>query len=530
MAEQNGYDGNGQNGSAPNGFRGVHQTVQSMTRDALAVTFRHRRLIRKAFLWTLLGGILAVMVFGIKYESDAEIAVRLWTRTPAAVTPDQSPRPLPPSDNSATEEMINSEIELLTSDDVLQHVVVTCNLEYGEKKWYTPYKLKVYRAIPGYWDTLIPKAVAKLNNDLEVDEVKSSSMLTISYSDKDMDQAACVTRALTNFFMAKHVATWRPARMFDFFSEQANDYRQRLYDDEQKLLEFARSQDAVDAPVQMGLNVNQEAQFLSALRQTQAQIAGTQEQARANQTLEASLPPRIATNQTISDNFQLVADLKTTLVNLQIQRTSLLNKYDPSYPLVKVIDTQIAQARQAIADQESQPVRENNSGQNPVYVQVQQSLAAAQAQLPDLQAKAASEAESVKKYHQEALEFDAKAVTQADLQREIGATQSNYLLYLTKREEARIEDMLDARRVDNVVIIKQPTVPVIASFSPPLLILLALVLAAVISVALAFVVDFLDPSFRTPDEVQEFLNVPVFASIPESGQETAVGAVSKNGH
>jgi len=530
MAEQNGQNGNGQNGSGPNGFRAMHQTVQSMTRDALAVTFRHRRLIRQAFLWTLLGGILAVMVFGIKYESDAEIAMRPWSRTPAAVTPDQSPRPLPPNDNGATEMMINSEIELLTSDDMLQHVVVTCNLQYGEKKWFTPYKLAIYRAIPGYWDTLIPRAISKLNNDLEIDEVKSSNMLTISYSAKDTDEAACVTRALTNFYMAKHVATWRPAKMFDFFSEQAGDYRQRLSDDEQKLLEFARTQDAVDAPVQMGLNVNQESQFLSSLRQTQAQIAGTEEQMRANQAMASSLPPRIATNQTVSDNFQLVADLKTTLVNLQIQRTSLLNKYDPNYPLVKVIDTQIAQARQAIADQENQPVHENNSGQNPVYVQVQQSLAASQALLPDLQAKAASEAESVKKYHQEALEFDAKAITQADLQRDIGAMQGNYLLYLTKREEARIEDMLDARRVDNVVIVKQPTVPVIASFSPPLLVVLALVLAAIISVALAFIVDFLDPSFRTPDEVQEFLNVPVFASIPESGQEAAVGAVSKNGH
>jgi len=530
MAEQNGNGSGSGNGAGGGGFRGMNQTIQSMSRDALAVTFRHRSLIRKAFLWTLLGGILAVVLFGIKYESDAEIAVRLWTRTPAAVTPDQSPRPLPPSDNGATEEMINSEIELLTSNDILQHVVVSCNLQYGDKKWYTPYKLKVYHLIPGYWDTLIPKAVDKLNNDLEVDEVKSSNMLTISYSAKDMDEAACVTRALTNFYMAKHVTTWRPERMFDFFSQQADSYRRRLYADEQSLLDFARTQDAVDAPVQMGLDVNQESQFLANLRQTQAMIAGTQEQIRANKGLEAGTPERVATNQTVSDNFQLVADLKTTLVNLQIQRTSLLNKYDPNYPLVKVVDNQIAQARQAIADQETQPVHENNSGQNPVYVQVEESLAQGQASLPDLQAKAAAESDTVQKYHEEAMAFDQKAMKQADLQREISATQGNYLLYLTKREEARIEDMLDARRVDNVVVVKEPTVPVIASFSPPLLVLLALVLAVILAVALAFVVDYLDPSFRTPDEVQEFLNVPVFASIPEGGQEMPVEVETRNGH
>ena len=61
-------------------FKSMHQTIQSLSRDAVAVTFRRRRLIRKAFVWSLLGGILAVMLFGILYESDSEIAVRPWTR------------------------------------------------------------------------------------------------------------------------------------------------------------------------------------------------------------------------------------------------------------------------------------------------------------------------------------------------------------------------------------------------------------------------------------------------------------------
>jgi uncharacterized protein involved in exopolysaccharide biosynthesis len=511
------------------GFRHLNQTIQSLTRDALAVTFRRRHLIRKAFLWTLLGGILAVMVFGIGYESQSEIVIRPWARTPASVTPDDSPRPLLPGDNSAVEEAINSEIELLTSDDILTHVVVTCALQYGEQKWYTPYKLAVYRAIPGYWDTLTPKAVSKLNNDLEIDEVKSSNMLTISYTAKEADESSCVTHALLNFYMAKHVAAWRPAKMFDFFSQQADGYQKRLSADEQKLVDFARDQDAVDPQVQMSLAVNQASQFLSSARQTQASILGTEAQIRASKSLAATLPPRVPANQTVSDNFQLIADLKTSLVQLELQRTQLLVKYDPSYPLVKSIDTQIAQTQQAIADQDAQPVHENTSDQNPVYTQVQESLATTQTMLPSLQAKEGSEAGFARAYHDEALAYEGKAIQQTDLQREVNAMQSNYLLYLSKREQARIEDMLDARRVDNVNVVKQPTIPVIPSFSPLLLVALAFVLAAIIGVALAFVVDYLDPSFRTPDEVQEFLSVPVFASIPERGQEAAIGVTPKNG-
>ncbi|HUI40778.1 MAG TPA: hypothetical protein VL523_02300 [Terriglobia bacterium] len=512
------------------GFRGMHESIQSMSRDALAVTFRRRRLIRKAFLWALLGGVLAVMLFGIQYESDSEIAVRPWARTAAAITPDQSPRPMVPGDNNGVEEAINSEIEILTADDILQHVVVTCGLQYGGKHWYTPYKLDVYRAIPGYWDTLIPNAISKLNGDLEIDEVKTSNMLTIAYTAKDATQAACVTRALMNFYMAKHTATWRPAKIFDFFSEQADDYRKRLYSDEQKLLDFAREQDAADAQAQLGIDVNQEGQFLASLRTVRAGMAANRAQVQSGEEQLKSLPARVDQTQSVSDNYQLMAQLKSSLVNLELQRTSLLVKYDPNYPLVKAVDTQIAQAQQAIADQQAQPVRDNNTGPNPVVMYLQQAGAQDKVLLAGQQDQANILTGIVKQYHDEALAADQKMIAQNDLQREINAMQGNYVLYLSKREEARINDMLDARQVDNVTVMKSPTIPVIPIFDPRVLLLLAVILAAIIAVALAFVVDYLDPSFRTPDEVQEFLNVPVFASIPENGQEAVVGAVSKNGH
>jgi uncharacterized protein involved in exopolysaccharide biosynthesis len=330
--------------------------------------------------------------------------------------------------------------------------------------------------------------------------------------------------------MAKHNAAWRPAKMFDFFADQTVDYQKRLYSDEQKLIDFDRTHDAVDAATQLGLDVSNGSQFLATLRQTQASIAGVQEQIRADQAQVASLPPRIPTAQTQSDNAQLLADLKSALANLELQRTALLQKYDPTYPLVTSIDTQIVQAKQAIAAQENVPVRDSTTDQNPVYTQVVEDLTKQHALLPNLQAVAATAAQSVKEYHDAAVEQDQKAMTVADLQREVTAMQGNYLLYLSKREVARIEDMLDARQVNNVTVVKAPTVPVIPTFNPLVLVILAFILAGIIAVSLAFAADYLDPSFRTPDEVQEFLNVPVFASIPDSGQEVAVGTVSKNGH
>jgi capsular polysaccharide biosynthesis protein len=68
-----------------------------------------------------------------------------------------------------------------------------------------------------------------------------------------------------------------------------------------------------------------------------------------------------------------------------------------------------------------------------------------------------------------------------------------------------------------VAIAESPTVP----FEPAgpgkaLILLLALAVAFVCSVVVAFVVDYLDPSFRTPEEVRAFLGVPVLASVSKT--------------
>jgi len=57
-------------------------------------------------------------------------------------------------------------------------------------------------------------------------------------------------------------------------------------------------------------------------------------------------------------------------------------------------------------------------------------------------------------------------------------------------------------------------VPALPANSPWLTVLLGGILAAMVSVSLAFAAEYLDDSFHTPDEVKEFLNVPVFAAIP----------------
>ena len=110
--------------------------------------------------------------------------------------------------------------------------------------------------------------------------------------------------------------------------------------------------------------------------------------------------------------------------------------------------------------------------------------------------------------------LDQKDIEQQDLIRTAKAKEANYLLYLNKREEARISDALDTQRIANVAIAEAATVPALPVHPRWLFVLLGILFAILVSAGAAFVADYFDASFRTADEVEAFLDTPVFAAMP----------------
>ena len=115
----------------------------------------------------------------------------------------------------------------------------------------------------------------------------------------------------------------------------------------------------------------------------------------------------------------------------------------------------------------------------------------------------------------ELVDLDRKSVKQSDLLRDTKANEANYLLYLSKREQEKTSDALDLKRIANVAIAAPPSVPILPAYSATLILLIGLLLALFVSVGAAFVAEYLDPSFRTPAEVNDILKMPVLASMPK---------------
>jgi uncharacterized protein involved in exopolysaccharide biosynthesis len=256
------------------------------------------------------------------------------------------------------------------------------------------------------------------------------------------------------------------------------------------------------------------ADFNGSLDTTRASIAEAQKRIADLEGQSQSTPSRLTTQMKKGDNAQVLQNLKATLLTLETKRTELLTKYQPTYPLVVEVDKEISDTRNALTLEETSPVKEETTDQNPTYAWVSSELAKAKADLAGLQARETSLHAIVNVYMAQARKLEEQGIMQSDLMRAQKADEANYLLYTKKREEAKIADALDKDRILNVSVAQGPVVPSLPTRSPWIFGLVACLLASAVSLGVVFALDYADQSFRTPSEVMAELRIPVLAAVP----------------
>jgi uncharacterized protein involved in exopolysaccharide biosynthesis len=266
--------------------------------------------------------------------------------------------------------------------------------------------------------------------------------------------------------------------------------------------------------VQRDIVLQKLSDFRSVLQQTKADLATADERIGSLQKQAGSTPQRLTTSTWKEDNFQVLQGFKNTLMTLQLKRTEYLMKYQPDYPLVQEVDREIAQTQASIAAEESKPIRQETTDRNPTYAWINEELAKTAAERSGLQAKLAATQATVEQYEVQARDLSQKGLTETDLYRTMKNDEENYLLYLHKKEEARMTEALDNTRIVNVSIAEQPVVPTAPFSSPALIVVIGTLVAATLTMGVVFAQEYLDPSFRTPSEVATSLPIPLLAAVP----------------
>ena len=472
-------------------------------REVAMVLFRQR----KAFvcgLGLVLAGAVFYLVGGARYQTQMQVLVgRGRADTPVTA---QENAPVDLTRLAITEEELNSEVELLKDSEVMRKVVEASGL--AKPDW--THFLRPGEGQPAR----VERAARRLGKKLEIESVKKTNLIAVKYSSADPEKGAKVLQTLAQVYIEKHKEVHRPVGELRFFEQQTVESRRQLEEAEQNLLQFTESHAVVIASQQRDLDLVKLSDADASQRQTEISIAETRQRVQELKKQLATLAERTTTQVRTADNPELVGSIKARLLEQELKRTELLTKFEPTHRLVKEADEKIAETRAAIAVEAANPLRDETTDKDKNYEWAKSELQHEQVGLEGLEAKASATAVQVAAYQTRAQQMGADAIAQDDLASTEKAAEESYLLYIKKREEARMGDALDERGIVNVAIAEQPVVAALPLWSVWVVLAAGLVAGGVTGTAAAFAADHLDPAFRTPEEVLAYLGTPVLASLP----------------
>jgi uncharacterized protein involved in exopolysaccharide biosynthesis len=203
-------------------------------------------------------------------------------------------------------------------------------------------------------------------------------------------------------------------------------------------------------------------------------------------------------------------------VELELKEHALLSKYTEQSRLVRNVREEIRMVRKKLTEQEAKRYGKTRSGVNITYQRLQEDLLRNEAELKAIRAKKKTQGAHLSAYQKKLEKLNRIEVELNQLKQQVDVDRQNYRLYLSKFEESRISDAMDTEKIANVNIIEPAQSP-LKPVSPKIMLnmMLAIFLGGFGGLGLAFFSEYLDDSLEKTEDVENYLEVPVLASIPE---------------
>ena len=470
----------------------------------LTVLNRHKRALAAVFV-VLMGTATAyTLTAPKKYESRMKVLVKNERADPM-VTPETNS---PVIRAEVSESDVNSEIELLTSSQILREVALRNGLA---RRGDSP---------AGQADSgeSLDLAVRRLRTDLTVSPARKASIIQVSYAATDPERSVAVLTTLAALYLEMHLTVHRTAGAQEFFKQQAADYEQQLAAAQKRLATLRQRNDVVLLTEQKDLMVRRVVDMESSLTETGTALEEASAKVATLRHQLAALQPRVVTQSRVLPNQYSIERLNTMLAEMRNRRSDLLVKFKPDDRMVRDLDKQIEETTGALAKAQSMTSVEETTDVNPLRQSLDGQLAQAELQRATLAARRTSLTSELREWRSRLQRLDSATVEHERLARDVKRAEDKLVLYGQKQEEARIADALDQQKISNVSIAEAPVRPYLPS-SPnvPLNLALGFVVALFASLGTAFALEVNRTTFESETELETATGLPVLASIPAGG-------------
>lgn len=454
-------------------------------RDIIKTLRKRCKLIFRTFAaFVILAAILS-FIWPPTYEAETNLRVK----QPQGLA-DSLLSSLPTGNASATKQLMSTYAEILKSRTVVQEVIDKTQSDKEE--------------IPDYEDML---------KRITTQSVKDTEILKVKVTAGTPEEAQLVANTLVNTFNARLSFLTRSEQTVvrQFIGERLQESKADVEKAEEELQKYKTEQKITDPDVETKALVD----ALATINKLAAENAVTMAAAQGKlvstrQQLGAEKEGFIADNP-------LIQQYKTKLAELEVSLVELSEKYTEQHPQVKATRAAIGETQDKLAAEVGRVITADAPSMNPIHQGLLQSQLIAEAQIAASTAQQAAIAAIVQQGQNDLGKLPVKEQGLAKVMRDAAVAREIYVMLAKRHEEARISEVMqptDVQVIDVATLPEEPVKP-----KKALNIVIAAILGLFVGMGVAFIVEYMNKSIHTVEDVRQYLDLPVLGSIPHFDNE-----------
>ena len=400
---------------------------------------------------------------------------------------------------------IETEVRILRSDLLALQVIKQLNLdqrqEFGGSGGQPPPSLGLTTDALQPNSTATSRLLSAFRSNLAVSAIPDTRIIEIHYRSPDNELAARVVNTLMSTYVEQNFKTRFESTMqaSDWLSRQLVDLQMKVETSQEKLVQYQKEHEILGIDEKQNIITSKLDELNRELTAAESDRMEKESLYHLVQSEDLDTVAAAATNASsdrgsVAGASSLLEKLREQDADLKIQTAQLSTQFGPSYPKVAELTSQTKEVEAQIQI-ELKKALGRVRGEYMAALQRENLLSGA-----------------MDKQKQQANQLNESAIEYSLLKRDLETNRTLYEGLLEKLKEAGVTAGLRSNNFRTVDVARVPTTP--AEPNVPRNLAFALALGLTTGVGLAFLLEAVDNTVRTPEQAQVISALPSLGMIP----------------
>jgi len=342
---------------------------------------------------------------------------------------------------------------------------------------------------------ILHSQVNAIRSRIRVEPMTDTRLVNVSVEDTDPVFARDIANTVAQSYIDYHMTSRLEAAKgsMAWLTEQLRDMKEKIKESEKNFYAFKEKEEIFSIEGKQRIDTQRIAEvnsYYAEANSRRLELEATIQELRKildHNTGERSPPTIIKTG--------VLNDLHSELVMSEIELSKIQKTYRWKHPMIREMNSKIQQIKDTF-DAELKKTLKNLNSERKVLKDRERSLLS-----------------TIRQYETEALTLNKKEMQYAILEREVETNKELHNLLLAKFKETNITENMNITNIRLVKPAVTPEIPI--KPKKKLNLILGAIMGLMTGIGFAFFLEYLDRTIKTPEQVAQYLDLPILAAIPK---------------